>query len=191
MFAKSIFFFLCIFATSTYSQFHELGVFVGGSNYIGDIGTDRYIDPNSPALGVIYKWNITDRYSFRGGFIFTKLTETEYNNNDLNRFTRAYKVDNNIQEVTVGVEINFKRFNLHDADFNFTPYFYYGLSYFRYNQFYITPNGQFTPPTYYNYGNDQKIAIPFTIGLKLNPNPLFIVGFEMGARKRICGSNGV
>ena len=177
MFTKSILFFLCVITTSAYSQFHELGLFLGGSNYIGDIGTDRYIDPNSPALGLVYKWNVTDRYSLRGGFTFTKLTETEYNNSDLNRFRRSYKVDNNIQEATVGIEFNFKEFNLHDADFNFTPYLFYGLSYFRYDQYYILPNDQFNPP-----GKDEKIAIPFILGLKLNPNPLFILGFEVGAR---------
>ena len=182
MFTKSILFFLCVISTSAYSQFHELGLFLGGSNYIGDIGTDRYIDPNSPALGLVYKWNVTDRYSLRGGFTFTKLTETEYNNSDLNRFRRSYKVDNNIQEATVGIEFNFKEFNLHDADFNFTPYLFYGLSYFRYDQYYILPNSQFNPPTYINYGKDEKIAIPFILGLKLNPNPLFILGFEVGAR---------
>ena len=89
MFTKSILFFLCVISTSAYSQFHELGLFLGGSNYIGDIGTDRYIDPNSPALGLVYKWNVTDRYSLRGGFTFTKLTETEYNNSDLNRFVNS------------------------------------------------------------------------------------------------------
>jgi hypothetical protein len=107
MFVKSILLFLLLFTTSAYSQFHELGVFLGGSNYIGDIGTDRYIDPNSPAFGLVYKWNVTDRYSFRGGFTFTKLTETEYNNSDINRFRRSYKVDNAIQEATLGIEFNF------------------------------------------------------------------------------------
>ena len=31
-------------------------------------------------------------------------------------------------------------------------------------------------------GKDQKIAIPFILGFKLNPNPLFVIGVEMGAR---------
>ena len=57
-------------------------MFLGGSNYIGDIGTDRYIDPNSPAIGLLYKWNVTNRYSLRGGFTLTKLVETEYNKED-------------------------------------------------------------------------------------------------------------
>ncbi|MDA0984559.1 MAG: DUF6089 family protein [Bacteroidetes bacterium] len=169
-------------SSNCFAQFHEVGLFLGGSNYIGDIGTDRYIDPNSPAIGLLYKWNVTNRYSLRGGFTLTKLVETEYNNSDINRFNRSYKVDKSIQEAIVGIEVNFKEFNLHDADFNFTPYFFYGISYFRYEQYFITPRGPFSPPTYNNYGKDEKIAVPFTLGVKLNPNPLFILGFELGAR---------
>ncbi|MDA0793881.1 MAG: DUF6089 family protein [Bacteroidetes bacterium] len=169
-------------SSNCFAQFHEVGLFLGGSNYIGDIGTDRYIDPNSPAIGLLYKWNVTNRYSLRGGFTLTKLVETEYNNSDINRFNRSYKVDKSIQEAIVGIEVNFKEFNLHDADFNFTPYFFYGISYFRYEQYFITPRGPFSPPTYNNYGKDEKIAVPFALGVKLNPNPLFILGFELGAR---------
>ena len=180
---KNVFLLTVFFISSNcFAQFHEVGLFLGGSNYIGDIGTDRYIDPNSPAIGLLYKWNVTNRYSLRGGFTLTKLVETEYNNSDINRFNRSYKVDNSIQEALVGIEVNFKEFNLHDADFNFTPYFFYGISYFRYEQYFITPTGPFSTPTYNNYGKDEKIAVPFTLGVKLNPNPLFIIGFELGAR---------
>ena len=180
---KNVFLLTVFFISSNcFAQFHEVGLFLGGSNYIGDIGTDRYIDPNSPAIGLLYKWNVTNRYSLRGGFTLTKLVETEYNNSDINRFNRSYKVDNSIQEALVGIEVNFKEFNLHDADFNFTPYFFYGISYFRYEQYFITLTGRFSPPTYNNYGKDEKIAVPFTLGVKLNPNPLFIIGFELGAR---------
>jgi hypothetical protein len=31
-----------------YSQIHEVGVFLGGSNYIGDIGPTTYIASNEP-----------------------------------------------------------------------------------------------------------------------------------------------
>ena len=168
--------------TTSYAQFHEFGLFLGGSNYIGDIGSDQYINPNSPALGMIYKWNVTDRYSFRAGVTITKLTENESNSSDLNRFNRSYSVYNNLQEATFGIEFNFKSFNLHDADFNFTPYLFYGLSYFRYDQYYIIPNGPGGDTFYNNYGKDQEFAIPFILGLKFNPNPLFILGFELGAR---------
>ena len=51
------------------SQFHEAGIFLGGSNYIGEIGSDYYILPTNPAFGLIYKWNINTRYSLRASVI--------------------------------------------------------------------------------------------------------------------------
>jgi hypothetical protein len=97
------------------AQFHEIGAFVGFSNYVGDVGTDRYVNPNSPAFGLVYKWNATDRYSLRAGFSFTNLVENEFQNSDINRFSRSYKMDNSIQEAMMGIEINFFEFNLHDV----------------------------------------------------------------------------
>ena len=142
MLARLLIFIYCLTGFYAFGQFHELGLFIGGSNYIGDIGTGRYLDPNSPALGVIYKWNITERYSFRGGLTFTTLKGTENNIRDLNRYNRAYTFENAIQDASLGVEFNFKAFNLHDSDFNFTPYLFYGISYFRYNQLRFNPSGQ-------------------------------------------------
>ena len=129
------------------AQFHEIGIFLGGSNYIGDIGSHRYIDPNEFAYGVLYKWNVTDRYSLRSGVTFSNLNENEFRNSDINRFRRSYKVNNPIQEITAGVEINFKEFNLHDPEFSFTPYIFYGLGYFRYDQPYLISNGPIDPPS--------------------------------------------
>lgn len=180
---KKVYIVFCFFsAIITSAQFHEIGVFLGGSNYIGDVGTDRYLDPNELAYGVIYKWNVTERYSFRGGFTFTTLKENEFNNNEISRFRRSYKVENSLQEFTGGIEINFKEFNLHDPKLSFTPYVFYGLSYFRYDQFYLTPNGPTSPPSYNNFGKDEEIALPLIIGFKVNPNPFFVIGFEIGAR---------
>ena len=180
---KKVYIVFCFFsAIITSAQFHEIGVFLGGSNYIGDVGTDRYLDPNELAYGVIYKWNVTERYSFRGGFTFTTLKENEFNNNEISRFRRSYKVENSLQEFTGGIEINFKEFNLHDPKLSFTPYIFYGLSYFRYDQFYLTPNGPTSSPSYNNFGKDEEVALPLIIGFKVNPNPFFVIGFEIGAR---------
>ena len=167
---------------SVTAQFHEIGVFLGGSSYIGDVGTDRFVDPNQLAYGILYKWNITDRYSLRAGFTATTLSENENRNSDINRFRRSFKIDNPIQEALAGIEINFTEFNLHDPTTEVTPYVFYGLSYFRFNQYYLTPNGPIDPPTYANYGKDEKIGIPLILGIKINPNPFIVLGLEMGAR---------
>ena len=180
---KKVYFIVCFFIINIASaQFHEIGVFVGGSNYIGDIGSNRYLDPNEFAYGVLYRWNITDRYSLRGGLMLTKLNENELKNDDTNRSRRSYEVNNSLEEVTAGIEINLKEFNLHDPEFSFTPYIFYGLGYFRYDQFYVTPHNSIDSPIYNNYGKDRKIAIPISLGFKFNPNPFFVIGFEIGAR---------
>ena len=182
MLKKVILFLLMVAGGSVTAQFHEIGVFLGGSNYIGDVGTDRFVDPNQLAYGILYKWNITDRYSLRAGFTATTLSENEYGNSDINRFRRSFKIDNPIQEALAGIEINFTEFNLHDPTTIVTPYLFYGLSYFRFNQYYLTPNGPIDPPTYTNYGKDEKIGIPLILGIKINPNPFIVLGLEMGAR---------
>ena len=57
MYRFFILFFLFFGFTTTNAQIHEVGVFLGGSNYIGEIGSSIYFSPNEPAFGVLYKWN--------------------------------------------------------------------------------------------------------------------------------------
>ena len=94
------------------------------------------------------------------------------------------KLNNSIEEIVAGFEINFKEFNLHDPVMSFTPYIFYGIGYFRYDQFFIEPGNSslLIEPEYNNYGKDRKIAIPISVGFKFNPNPFFVLGFEVGAR---------
>ena len=55
---KNIFLFVSLFTfLSSNAQIHEIGVFLGGSNSIGDVGSTTYINPNSAAFGLVYKWN--------------------------------------------------------------------------------------------------------------------------------------
>ncbi|MBT6160892.1 MAG: hypothetical protein HOH81_04275 [Flavobacteriaceae bacterium] len=175
-------FFIFIRVLVANGQFHEIGAFIGGSNYIGDVGTRNYIHPNNLAYGLLYKWNVTTRYSFRVGVTFTKLDEKEFYTDDINRFRRSYKVENPLQEAVIGAEINFIEFNLHQERFRVSPYVFYGVSYFRYEQFYLTPNGPNSPPTYNSYGTTQKMGFPIILGVKFTPNPLWVIGLEMGAR---------
>ncbi len=37
----------------SFSQIYEVGLFAGGSNLIGDVGSTKYISPNQPAIGGI------------------------------------------------------------------------------------------------------------------------------------------
>ena len=173
-----LFFILMNFSLLSFSQFHELGGFFGGSNYIGDIGSTNYISPNNYALGLVYKWNMTTRYSFRASTIISRIKKSDYSSSNINRFLRSYRFENNIQEFSAGVEINFKDFNLHDPDKKLTPFMFLGINYFRYNLFYHDP----VTLSNVEYGEDESISIPIIFGVKTNPSPLLVLGFEIGAR---------
>ena len=53
----------------TNAQIYEVGIFAGGSNFIGDVGATNYISPNQVAIGGIFKWNRSPRHSFRASII--------------------------------------------------------------------------------------------------------------------------
>ena len=48
---------ICFISALSFSQIYEIGGFIGGSNFIGDVGSTTYINPNEPAFGGVIKWN--------------------------------------------------------------------------------------------------------------------------------------
>mgnify|MGYP002039136771 CR=1 FL=1 len=171
---------------------HEIGVFLGGSNLIGDIGSRKVINTKSPAFGVVYKYNITTRYSFRGSFSYSKVENKNFFTSDLNRFLTFLSTSNQITEFSTGVEFNFFDFNLHDHDFDFSPYLYLGINYFQYDLYYTNKNQPLIPV---KYGSDLELSIPLTLGAKVKLSKQFVLSFEMGARytftDNLDGSNPV
>lgn len=158
------------------AQIHEIGIFLGGSNYIGDVGPTDYIAPNEFAYGILYKWNRTPRHSWRFSATFSKITSRDSNSDVAARQIRDYDFENNVKEVSAGMEFNFFDFNLHDMRTKITPYIYSGLSYFAYEELFVV-NGH--TKTDYTEGS---LAIPMTVGIKSNFAQNFVIGFEVGAR---------
>jgi hypothetical protein len=159
-----------------HSQIHEVGVFLGGSNYIGEIGPTTYIAPSEPVIGILYKWNKSPRHSYRFSYTQSKITSNDLDSNEPSRRQRGYHFENNIKEVSLGLEFNFFDFNLHELQRQFTPYVYSGISYTQYNGLFFV-NGETRSDA--DHGT---IAIPMTVGVKTNLNNRFIIGLEVGAR---------
>ena len=112
---KSFFLYISlIFCTLNASaQINELGVFVGGINYIGDVGPTTYIAPNEPAIGIIYKWNRSPRHSYRFSYTQGKLTSRDIDSDIPSRNLRGNSFENSVKEFSAGLEFNFLDFNLH------------------------------------------------------------------------------
>ena len=180
--------FLVLILGQLHAQTYEIGLFLGGANFIGDVGRTNYIYPTRFAVGGIAKWNKSKRYAWRGSLYYGQFNIDDNESDLSNRQQRGYSMRNSVKEASVGLEFNFVEYNLHKLGPAFTPYLYTGLTYFRYNYH------------YWDAGVLQELdqeegsfAIPMTLGLKARINQYLIFGAEIGARytftDNIDGSN--
>lgn len=89
------------------AQINEFGLYLGGANFIGDVGATDYIAPNQLAIGAIYKWNRSPRHSYRVSLTFADLEGIDTNSDDPSREIRGFEFNNQIIELTAGVEFTF------------------------------------------------------------------------------------
>ncbi|MCG9791477.1 type IX secretion system protein PorG [Flavobacterium algicola] len=172
----SLFIYLLL-STTLYSQIHEVGLFLGGSNYIGDIGPTTYINPNEAAIGILYKWNKSPRHAYRIQYTQSKLTSNDLDSKEASRNLRGYNFENNIKEVSLGLEFNFFDFNLHELGNKTTPYIHSGISYVRYTSLFFNTLGEQRQSE-----KRGSFAIPMTIGIKTRLSRVFVLAVETGAR---------
>ena len=135
-----LFFVLLCLHLHSRAQFHEVGAFLGGGNYIGDIGANYFVFPENPTFGLVYKWNRTTRYSFRANAMIMNIKKSDYTPADFARFNRRYRFENQIMEFSAGMEFNFYDFNLHGSEKKIAPYLFLGAGLIRYDLFYHEPN---------------------------------------------------
>lgn len=183
---------LCLFPLITlHAQINELGVFLGGSNYVGDVGNTTYINPEKLAFGVLYKWNKSPRHSYRFSYTQSQITANDFDSKETGRNGRGRRFDNNVKEFSAGLEFNFFDFNLHDYHQKITPYIYSGLSFFLYDGLYHRIDD--VDLNTIHAVNSNSFAIPIILGIKSNITPRLILGAEAGVRytftDNIDGSN--
>ena len=165
-----------LISITSFGQIHELGVFVGGSNYIGDVGKTDYFAPDNATLGLIYKWNKSTRHAWRFSYMMSSITAKDNESKAPNRKLRGYEIKNNTKEFSAGLEFNFLDFDLHQSDFVISPYIYSGIATFIYNETYVINN---TNETDYQ---DFSLAIPMVVGVKAKIAKQLVLGLETGAR---------
>ncbi len=121
--------FLFIVVNTSYAQRHEIGLFIGGSNTIGDYGADYYVAPNSFAIGGLFKWNVSTRLAIRAdvGYSLMRTDETKsrypYSASIVNRDTIWKK---NIFNAELLLEWNLFEYNLSKKHAQ-TPYIFVGV----------------------------------------------------------------
>ena len=171
--------FLFVFVTENVdAQIYEIGVFAGGSNFIGDIGATDYIAPNQLALGVLAKWNRSPRHSFRASVIFSDLEGIDAKSDDPRRLERGYEFNTDILEISLGMEFTFIEFDLHTIGSKGTPYLYSGMTLTHHDNYYYLSNGERVSENTSSWA----FGIPMVLGYKTNISNQMILAAEVGAR---------
>lgn len=160
-----------------HSQINEIGVFAGGSNFIGDVGATDYISPNQLAIGGIYKWNRSKRHSYRASLVFSELEGIDINSDDPRRIQRGYEFSSKIMELSLGIEFTFIDFDLHSGEKVATPYLHTGITVANHDNHYFS-NGVQTAEN----NSSWAYGIPMTLGFKTSFIDGFVLGIEVGAR---------
>jgi hypothetical protein len=153
---RSILFIVCLYFCSTmFGQEYEIGVSIGGTNYVGDIGSTSYINPNKLAGTVFFKYNYNPRVALKATYSYLPIAGDDAKAGSNFRNNRDLRFPNTINEVALGLEFNFYEFDISSEDKSWTPYILVELVAFNYDIKTATANKSKT-----------ALALPIGIGFK-------------------------
>ncbi|MRI62569.1 hypothetical protein EDM00_00950 [Ornithobacterium rhinotracheale] len=199
---RIVVFFLSIITGISYGQRHELGVFLGGTNAISDIGRTDYINPmpkkvngsfKVPAtFGLIYRRNLNPQQSLRFGLTYASFIDSDYLAVEEYRRYRGLSYTNSLLELSTLFEYNFFPINTEQRSAH-SPYIFAGLAGFmhpkpKYEVYYQNYEDNTENRAGYqtvvkeNNGNQLSMSIPFGVGYKVKFNWNWILSAEVGFR---------
>jgi hypothetical protein len=176
----------------------EIGVYGGGAFYLGDLNPNGFFKFLRPAGGIIYRYNINNRFSARlNGFIgsvgaFDSKSSSAFQQN------RNLNFRSPIDEFSGQFEFNFFEYEIGNPKYNFSPYIFGGFGFFRMN-----PQGEINGQwvnlqplrtegqgTQFNTDAPYHLiqpCIPFGIGIKTSIGKVLCLSIEWGLRKTFTG----
>ena len=117
--------------TGIYSQTMEVGIFGGGSYYLGDINPGVHFQQTKPAAGLIARYNLDTRWSVRLSALAGKVEGSDAVSQKVENRDLAFT--SSITEIASIVEFNFYPYANGSARNYFTPYIFGGASLFMFN----------------------------------------------------------
>lgn len=182
-----------------FAQRHEIGIQLGTSNLVGDIGKTKYLNPfpnnldnisneGIPFYGAImYRMNFNPYQSLRFRFAYNHVQFNDKYAQEYYRQNRGYSDTNSVYELSAIFDYNFLPVNDEQRSM-LSPYIFGGLSGLFFSNTQITAVNDFnrdasgnaiTPTsdedfnTNFTYGKRAtkfSVAIPFGVGLKYKFN---------------------
>ncbi len=181
--------FMLLLAFTSRAQTLEVGVFGGGSYYLGDLNPTLHFNQTQFAFGGLARYNANNRWAFKLSYTRAKVQGDD---------TRTQAVDNRelnfksvIHDVAFVAEFNFWDYFTGSKKSNYAPYIFAGVGMFTYNP--TTLGGVALRPLGtegQNVGFDGRsqygsigLAFPFGIGFKYSVSERVGLTFDWSMRK--------
>lgn len=178
------------------SQYTEVGLFAGVSNYHGDL-TPKNLEVSSyaPAFGAFGRYNFNGHFAGKVHFYKGLLKGSDYNAQiTKGERERNLSFESDVYELGAQFEYNFLNFKVSIKDHITTPYIFAGVSgiYFNpqaeinglwYDLQPLSTEGQGLEGSSAQPYSRVALAIPWGLGVKFNINHLTNIGLEFGIRK--------
>ena len=145
----------------------DLGIFGGGSYYLGDINQSKQFYSLSYALGGLYRFNINPRYTIRCSIFYGNLQADDQDFNNRFQQSRDNSFSGTVLDATLQLE------------FNFMPYSTFG----RAGEYTVYTTGGIGVAFINISGPSSPLVIPFGVGAKVNLGKKMGIGIEWGFRK--------
>jgi hypothetical protein len=129
----TVFLSLILFITpKTEAQRHEVGFFVGGDYYLGDLVSSQFAGQIGPNFGLMYRYDFNRRIAARIAGHYGMLYGDSKDNKENLRY-KNLSFQSMLLDIEMGIEINFLEFDPSSDKHKFTPFVFGGVSVFRFN----------------------------------------------------------
>ena len=145
----------------------EIGGFVGGSYYLGDLNPTGAFKSPSYSIAVVYRFNINPRYVIKVPASWVTLSASDAQSSDVFQKLRNSSFSENVIDISPQFEFNFLPLKFAEGKKNFTTYVSSGIGF-------MTAFG--SQPT-------SKVNIPMALGCRLTLGKAYSVGLEWNLRK--------
>jgi hypothetical protein len=176
--------------------YFDLGLFAGGSYYIGDINPNKHFRFSNPAGGIIARYNFSRRAALRAGFNMGSIEGSDSKSSSNWQQQRNLSFRSSLQEINLLFEFNFLDFKIGGSESQrISPFVFLGFGGYHFkpqaklndNWVNLQPLG--TEGQELPQGASEKkykltqIALPIGIGAKIALGKNFCLGAEWGMRK--------
>lgn len=184
-----IIFALLTLPAAAQKRVQELGLFLGGSYYTGDLNPNGHFNSlTKPAGGVVHRYNLNDRFTWRNGIFLGTIAGDDARSASFSQQQRNLSFKSKLYEFHSVAEFNFLEYEIGDEKRMFTPFMFAGVDVFNFSPKGLLGNQWVGLQQLHTEAQSKpykltQVAIPFGAGIKTMLAKRIGLVLEWGLRK--------